>query len=247
MILPTDNPAGIGISERMRAQISGIDMAEQNITNQISMHQTSESFGQNVTNNLARMRDLAIQARGITNADDRAVLEEEFKMLQDDIVSVTSKDTALARFNDTKLFQGGSISVQSGPDAGQTTEIEFSDLQMTSNEVAGDITFGEVIDSASGLQMMDANALEALDDALDINSSSRAKNAAHERAAQERLDGLRSYGANLRSSESNIRDIDVARESVNYSKQLIQTQMNYALLAQGNNIDMSAFGLLNLF
>lgn len=246
MILPSDDPAGIGISERMRSQISGIGMASRNITNQISMHQTSESFGQTITDNLSRMRDLTIQARGVTNADDRAVMEEEFKMLQDDIVSITSKDTALAEFNDTKLFQGGSKTVQSGPDSGQTTEVEFTDLQVTSTEAAGDITFGEVIDSINGLQMMDTNALDSLDAALDVNSNSRAKNAANERAAQERLEGLRSYEANLRSAESNVRDVDIAKESTNFTKQLIQSQMNSALLAQGNQMDMSAFGLLNL-
>jgi len=244
MILPSDNPAGIGISERMRAQTSGVEMARRNITNQISMHQTSDSFGQTISNDLARMRDLAIQARGITNETDRSVLEDEFKMLQDDIASITSKDNAAGSFNDTKLFQGDNLTIQTGPDTEQTTDINLPDMQLTSTKAAGPRTFGDVINSAVGLSMMDADTLEALDGAIAVNTGSQAKNAAFQRAAQERYEGLLAYEDNLRESESKIRDVDYAKESTNLVKLLIQKQVNSALSAQGNN--MASFGSFNL-
>lgn len=238
-ILPIDDPAGVSISERMRAQISGTGMAQRNITNQISMHQTSQSFGQSISDSLARMRDLAIQANGITSASDREVLEDEFKMLQDDIARITSTDSAQGKFNGIPLFQGGTRSVQTGPDSGQTTDVEFPDLQVTSDVAAGDSTFGNSIDSVNGLQLMDGDALEVLDAAIDINSGSRARSAAYESAAQERLDGLRSYEDNLRSSESSIRDVDVARESTNLAGALIRENIGYALMVQGHNLESS--------
>ncbi len=244
MILPTDDPAGLGISERMRAQISAIDMARRNTVNQISMHQTSSGFSQSITTNLSRMKELAIQAQGVTNPEDRELLEEEFKMLQDDTAKITSKDTALGQFNGMKLFQGESTTVQVGPDAGQKIELDTSDLQITSEIAAGNRTFGSVIDSINGLQLTDADALEALDAAMDTNISSMAKNASHERVAQLRLEGLLAQEDNMRASESKIRDIDFARESVNFTQLLVQKQVNNALMAQGNAL--SSFGILNL-
>jgi len=238
-ILPSDNPAGVSISERMRSQISGTEMAQRNITNQISMHQTSQGFGQSISDSLARMRDLTIQANGITSASDREVIEDEFKMLQDDIARITSTDSAQGKFNGIPLFQGGTRSVQTGADLHQKTDVEFPDLQLTSEVATGDSTFGKVIDSLSGLQLMDGDALEVLDAAIDLNSSSRANSASYERAAQERLEGLRSYEDNLRSSESTIRDVDVARQSANLAGALIQENIGYALMAQGNNLESS--------
>ena len=243
-IRPPDNPAGLAISEMMRAQTSGVNMAQRNMTSQISMHQTAQSFGQSIGSNLTRMRDITIQAGGITNASDRQVLEEEFKMLQDDVAMITSNDSALGQFNGTKLFQGDKLSVQSGPDLGQTTDIEMSDLQITSSTSAGGISFGEVIDSVNGLQMMDSTALESLDAAIDINSGSRVSNAINERTAGLRLEGLRDFENNLQSSESSIRNVDFAKESVNIAKLLIQNKVNNALYAQGN--DLSSFGILKL-
>ena len=236
-IQPSDNPAGVAISERMRSQMSGSQMAQKNITNQISMYQTSQSYSQNISNNLNRMRDLTIQARGLTNESDKSILSDEFKDLQDDISRITSYDNAQGKYNGINLFQGDSLEVQSGPDLNQTTEVELPDLQITSQEQVGNITFGEVIDSVKGMDIMDSDAIESLDAAIELNSKSRATTAANESRAQQSIEALMSSEDNLNSSESKIRDVDIAKEQTNRSSKLIQQNINYALMTQGNNLE----------
>lgn len=235
-ILPKDAPASLAISERMRSLISGTTMAQSNISSQISMHQTAQAYGQSISNNLARMRNLSIQARGVTNKDDRDMLREEFKILQDEISRITSGDTALGKYNDIYLFQGDTIKLQTGPEQNQTKDIELPDLQVTSQVPAGDSTFGEVIDSKNGLDIMDSNAINDIKAAIDINSKSRATTATYTVVAEENLDALLASEDNSRSSESLIRDTDISKETTNKSNQLIKSDINYALLAQGNNL-----------
>jgi len=150
----TDDPAGIGISERMRAQIKGTSMARQNTDNTISLFQTADSWMQKISDNVARMKTLATEAQGITSAADKANIQTEFKSMQDEITRITSQYTSAAKFNGIYLFRGGNgdavingdkvdtsskIKVQIGADVNQTLELDLKDLQVTNTEVIGTV------------------------------------------------------------------------------------------------------------
>lgn len=153
VISNTDDPAGIGISERMRAQISGTAMARQNSENAISLVQTADAWLQKINDMVSRMKSLAIEAEGIMSSTDKANVQTEFKALQEEITRITSKYTSAAKFNGLYLFRGGSgvavvsadtvgtgtISVQIGADINQKVSLSLKDLQVTNTSVIGTV------------------------------------------------------------------------------------------------------------
>lgn len=153
-IASTDDPAGIGISEKMRAQIDGVSMARQNSDNAISLLQTADAWLQKVNDQVSRMKQLAIEANGgIMSDSDKENIQTEFGAMQDEITRITSKYTAAAKFNGIYLFRGGdgtavvsgdavttgSISVQVGSDVNQKLDLTLSNLQVTNTEVVGSV------------------------------------------------------------------------------------------------------------
>lgn len=107
VIQATDDPAGIGISERMRAQIKGVEMARFNTDNAISLVQTADSWLQKINDMLSRMKSLSIEAAGIMSETDKDNLQVEFEAMQDEITRITSKNNAAGKFNGLYLFRGG--------------------------------------------------------------------------------------------------------------------------------------------
>jgi len=147
----TDDPAGVGISERMRAQISGTAMARQNTENAVSLLQTADSWLQKVNDMVSRMKALAIEANGIMSATDKENVQTEFKAMQEEITRITSKYTSAAKFNGLYLFRGGNgvavvsndgvqtgnVSVQIGADLDQKVSLTLKNLQVTNTTVIG--------------------------------------------------------------------------------------------------------------
>lgn len=137
VIKNTDDPAGVGISERMRAQIKSTSMARQNTENGISMLQTTDSWMQKISDQLSRMKALAVEAGGIVSSADKANVQTEFSSLQSEITRITSGYTSAAKFNGLSLLRGGDgvvdmttdtvdttkkLSIQIGADINQTPE-----------------------------------------------------------------------------------------------------------------------------
>lgn len=152
----SDDPSGVGISERMRSQARNVAMARNNTDNAISLIQTADSWLQKLNDMMARMSELAIEHNdGTKTADDKANVQIEFKALQDEISRITSKNTAAAKYNGLFLFRGGNgvasvtgdtiadptgnITVQIGSDFNQTVDLELVDLQNTNTQVIGSI------------------------------------------------------------------------------------------------------------
>jgi flagellin len=149
----TDDPAGIGISERMRAQYNGVAMARQNSDNAISLLQTADAWLQKISDQVSRMKALAIEANGIMSDTDKANIQTEFKAMQEEITRITSKYTAAGKFNGLYLFRGGSgvavttkdsvesgnITVQIGADVDQEITLSLKDLQVTNTAVIGTV------------------------------------------------------------------------------------------------------------
>ncbi len=155
-IANTDDPAGVGISGRMEAQIDAVDMARQNTDNAVSLLQTADSWLETISEELSRMKELAIEAASGTVSDsDMSNIQEEFVAMQEEIERVTSKYSAAATYNGIYLFRGGdgtssatgdtvdsteSITVQVGADNGQLIDLELVDLQITNDESIGSVS-----------------------------------------------------------------------------------------------------------
>jgi flagellin len=161
----TDDPAGVGISERMRAQISGTAMSRQNTENGISLVKTADSWLQKVNDQLARMKALAIEAKGIMSTADKKNVQTEFKAMQEEVTRITSKYTSAAKFNGLYLFRGGNgiaeitndnvegvnpngaivgdgkkITIQIGADVDQTIDLSLSNLEVTNTSTIGTVS-----------------------------------------------------------------------------------------------------------
>ncbi|MDD3117910.1 MAG: flagellin [Victivallales bacterium] len=276
-ITSTDNPAGIGISERMRAQIDAVQMARQNTENATSMIQTADAWLQKIDDQLSRMKELSIEANSGSISDaDSANLEEEYKAMQDEITRITSKYTAAAKFNGLYLFRGGngvavndgdtvetgSIAIQIGADVDQKITLDLVDLSVTNTNVIGSIhtysygdgttvlgsshdavTWQSIIDS-SMTDVTSKNLTGMLDAAIDHVSSARAKMAAQQNRLEQTNSGLLAYEDNLTAAESQIRDIDMAYETTQYSKYQVLTNAANAMLAQANQLPQNVLQLL---
>ena len=156
---PSDDPAGLGISERFRSQIKNTAMAALNVENVISYIQTKDSWMQRITDMVNRMGELSIQANdGTKSTGDRANIQLEFAQLQQEIARITSHYTAAGKYNGLYLFRGatgegatgdtvrtGQLVVQVGPDSDMVISLGTTNLSIGNSSVIGSYvtyTFG---------------------------------------------------------------------------------------------------------
>ena len=149
-----DDPAGIAISERLRAQYRGSAAAANNVENKINYLQTADSWLQKIHDILGRMNELAVMANdGTKSSTDRGNLQEEFDQMQKEIQRVTSGATAAAKFNGLYLFRGGNgvavltgdgvetgfgaVQLQVGPDSNQVFKENSINLEADNFTVIG--------------------------------------------------------------------------------------------------------------
>lgn len=273
----SDNPAGVGISERMRSQARNVSAARNNVENSLSLLQTADSWMQKMNDMLARMSELSIEAGDGTKTEaDKGNIQIEFKELQTEINRITSKSTAAAKFNGLYLFRGGNgvavltgdavqtgnINVQVGPDLDQTLDLNLKNLQITNTETIGsiisydynsdnvvtsstrtDVTWSSVIDSTK-VSVSAGDVIGKLAKAIDFIANARANNGAQQNKLEQTRSGLLAYEDNLRSAESKIRDVDMAKESTQFSKYQILNQVSTAMLAQANQLPQQVLQLL---
>ena len=229
-----DDGAGVGISERMRAQARGTAMARQNVENSISALQTADSWMQRANDMLARMKELSIEAQDATMTDtDLTNINAEFTALGEEVNKVV---TDRAKFNGKNLLDGSfSAATQVGADTGQTITVKVTNL----TSVGTDVDALNVLSAGAA-----GSAMAALDTAIDTVSKTRAESG----GLQSRLDntraGLLTYEDNIRAAESKIRDIDMARESSEMMKQNILSQVGTSILAQANQQTQSVLKLV---
>ncbi|MDD3118750.1 MAG: flagellin [Victivallales bacterium] len=276
-IATTDDPAGVGISERMRAQIDSVSMARQNTDNAISMLQTADSWLQKINDQVSRMKELSVESQSGTVSDtDKENIQVEFKAMQDEITRITSKYTAAAKFNGIYLFRGGDgsadtdgdkvgtgeIAVQVGADVNQKITISLNDLQVTNTQSIGSVhtysygdgttvlgsshdsvTWSSIIDS-SKMSIGDDGVSGKLDVAIDFIANARASMGAQQNRIEQTNSGLLAYEDNLTAAESQIRDIDMAKETTEFSKYQVLTSASNAMLAQANQLPQNVLQLL---
>jgi flagellin len=229
-----DDAAGLGISERMRADIRSFTVAGRNAQDGISLAQTEEGALNEVSNMMARMRELAMQAsNGTLSTTDRLTIDTEFQALIQEIDRVATQ----TEFNGITLLDGtnATTDIQVGIDAGQTITI--------TNQDATAATLG--IDALDVTDATNANAaLTALDTAIDSVNTSRGSLGASQNRLQSSLASILNVRENLSASESRIRDVDVASESADLTRNSIMQQAATSILAQANMQPSIALSLL---
>jgi flagellin len=228
-----DDAAGLGISERMRAQIRSLQQAGRNAGDGISLAQTAEGALAEVNSNLVRMRELAVQAsNGTLNSGDRAVLDAEFQALVSEVDRV-SQQTA---FNGVFLLDGttSDLSIQVGTESGETIDLSFQDISSSTLGVATDVA-----DSTNAQA-----ALDLIDSAIDTVTSFRGDLGASQNRISSTLRSIANATENLSSAESRIRDVDVAAETADLTRNSILQQAALSVLAQANVQPQLALSLL---
>lgn len=335
-----DDAAGLAISEKMRSQIRGLEVAERNALDAISLIQTAEGALSSVHSMLQRMRELAVQASNDTNtADDRAALDQEIQQLKteitrvatstdfnktalldgtfgtkvdqnpsnttvlsvtgvanittggglkagtytiswngtDNVYELKSSNTVIGKATDLAVAGAGSITfkgwdstnskytgvslitvttngaykLNSLKDNVQITGKE-SNFQIGANEgqvvglsISDMTTTGLGIDRVTVTDHASAqSAISVINEAIRKVSEERGKLGAYQNRLEHTINNLKTAHENLTSSESRIRDTDMAMEMTNFTKNNILNQAAQAMLAQSNQLPQGILQLL---
>lgn len=237
-----DDAAGLAISEKMRGQIRGLDQASRNAQDGISLIQTAEGALNETTNILQRMRELSVQAANDTNATtDRVAIKTELIALQDEITRIA--DTT--KFNGKNLINSAAssasaLNIQVGANSGEGIKITLANMAAS---VIGVTT--ELVATISAGSAGDANNLTtAIDNALVKVSTQRAKFGAIQNRLEHTIKNVDNTSENLQAAESRVRDVDMAKEMMNYSKNNILNQAAQSMLAQANQQPQNVLNLL---
>jgi flagellin len=263
-----DDAAGLAISEKMRAQIRGLEMATKNSQDAISLIQTAEGALNETHAILQRMRELAVQSANDTNTDnDRVAIQQEIEQLRAELDRISDA----TEFNTKKLVTGeyaeSGLNFQIGANEGQIVNMKM--LEMTANALGiGTMDVEEPVRDDLGNVMLDESgnvvtkkvsgktvsvatatdaqvAIEAINNAIEKVSKERARYGAMQNRLEHTINNLRVSAENLQAAESRIRDADMASEIVEFSKNKIISQSGTAMLAQANAAPQGILQLLN--
>ena len=231
-----DDAAGLAISEKMRGQIRGLDQGARNGQDAISLIQTAEGALNETHSILQRMRELSVQSATATNTTaDRAALQTEFGKMNEEITRIGTQ----TEFNTKPLLSGAStttaLKFQIGANADQTI-----DLQIANMTAKGLGTSGATVATASGAQ----TAITTINSAIEKVSTERANLGSVQNRLEHTINNLNTSSENLQASESRIRDVDMAKEMMNFSKNNILQQAAQAMLAQANQQPQGVLQLL---
>ena len=236
-----DDAAGLSISEKMRGQIRGLNQASSNAEDGQNLIQTAEGALGEIHSVIQRMRELVVQASNDTNVSaDRTAIGLELQALSSEIDRIASQ----TEFNTMKLLSGGFSNkvLQVGANASQT--IKFSISGMTSAKLG--ITVAAIANNVKGKVAGSAISplISTVNKALSIVSQQRSKLGALQNRLDHTIDNADNMAENLQSSESKIRDVNMADEMVTYSAKSILQQAGQSMLAQANQATQGVLSLL---
>ncbi|MCH8551933.1 MAG: flagellin-like protein [Natronospirillum sp.] len=217
-----DDAAGSAIVGRLGSRIDGTAVAERNIGDGLSLLQTRSGVASGITEQMQRMREISVQAgNGILNQQDREALNREFTALRD-TVTQTLND---AQFNGRALFDGEPRRLQTGPDAGQTTELAANDLPARLEEAG-----------FSGLTLANptADTLASLDEALSLISESQTADGASANRLLRQADNLSQSRIDASQARSRIADTDFAELASSLAQTEVRDQARLLMQSQAN-------------
>ena len=236
-----DDAAGLSISEKMRGQIRGLNQASTNAQDGQSLIQTAEGALGEIHSVIQRMRELVVQASNDTNVSaDRTAIGLELQALSSEIDRIASQ----TEFNTMKLLSGGFSNkvLQVGANATQT--IRFSISAMSSKALG--VTVSAIAANVKGKTVGSAISplISTVNKALSLVSQQRSKLGALQNRLDHTIANADNMAENLQSSESKIRDVDMAKEMVTYSAKSILQQAGQSMLAQANQATQGVLSLL---
>ena len=226
-----DDAAGLAISEKMRSQISSLEAAKRNVQDGISLVQTAEGAMDEIHAMLHRLRELTVQAaNGIYTDMDKDNIKAEGDQLLEQIEEIATK----ANFNGVNLLDGsaaGGIDIQAGISQGDVITIDEVDVTLATLNI-------------DGLDVTDPASLELLDDATNDVSKSRALLGAAQNRMEHTMNNITAMHENLTASESRIRDVDMATEMAEFSKNQALMQAGVSIASQANQKNQMIMNLL---
>jgi flagellin len=233
----SDDAAGLAISEKMRGQIKGLAQAQRNAQDGVSLVQTGEGALNEVHSMLQRVRELRVQYGNDTlNTTDKTAIRDEVKQLATEITDIRTN----TKFNGTELLkQTGTVELQVGANDDEQITISTADLN-------GGTGMAEVVASATTTDDAGFTALtlQDIDNAIAEVATTRATFGAVQNRLDHRIANLASYQENLVAAESRIRDVDMAKEMVEFTKSQILQQAGTSMLSQANQAPQSVLSLL---
>ena len=245
-----DDASGLAVSEKMRSQIRGLNQASANAQNGISFIQVAEAFLQETTDVIQRIRELSIQSsNGIYSAEDRLYIQVEVSQLIAEVDRIASH----AQFNGMNMLTG-----RFAQETGENTVTASMWFHIGANmDQRTRAYIGTMTAKALGVRNIGdesimnidtpekANrAIGTLDEAIKKINKQRADLGAYQNRLELTVVGINIAAENLQASESRIRDVDMAKEMVDYTKNQILTQSGTAMLAQANQATQSVMTLL---
>ena len=230
-----DDAAGLAVSEKMRAQIRGMEQAERNVQDGISMVQTAEGALEEAGNIAQRMRELGVQAGNDTlSNEDKSKVKEELLQLQDEMKKISEE----TKFNGKQLLNAaGTFTIQAGANS-ETRTVKTADLSSIAKNIG--LTSSTNISSSSDAQSF----VTKVDDALKAINAARSDLGAMQNRLEYTANNLTTSTENLTAAESRIRDVDVAKEMVTLSKLNILNQASQAMVSQAKQQPESVSQLL---
>ena len=236
-----DDAAGSAISQRMAAQVNGMNVAVRNANDGISLAQTADSALASVTDNLQRMRELAVQGLNATNnSSDKDSLNQEFTQLAAEVTRVIGGTT----FNGTAILAtgAGTLSFQVGAN---TTANDT--VSITTTNLSADVSVTNVTSATIGCNVANATldtVVNNIDAAINDINSQRAVYGASQNRFQAVVSNLQSAVVNQSAAKSRITDADFAAETANLSRAQILQQAGTAMVAQANQLPQGVLKLL---
>jgi flagellin len=257
-----DDAAGLAISEKMRGQIRGLEMASKNSQDGISLIQTAEGALNETHSILQRMRELAVQSSNDTNTDsDRAELQKEVDELAKEVTRIANT----TEFNTKKLLNGAansssgvtladSLTFHIGANENQNINLDILAMDAASLGVAGTSGANAAATGSSAAVTIDGidistksaanSAITDIQTAIEDVSAERSKLGAYQNRLEHTINNLGTSAENLTAAESRIRDVDMAKEMMEFTKNNILSQAAQAMLAQSNQQPQGVLQLL---
>ncbi|WP_295780066.1 flagellin [uncultured Microbacterium sp.] len=243
-----DDAAGLAISEGLRSQVNGLNVAARNAQDGISVIQTAEGGLTQVHSILQRVRDLAVQAgNDSNNTDSRAAVSAEVTQLVDELERIS--DTT--NFNGIKLLDGsagtggdGKLSFQIGADGSASSQIAVDLAPANIKELATNLRTAIVTTDGFASPAAAAATITTVDTAIKSVSSARAELGAVQNRFESTINSLQVSAENLSAAKSRIVDTDMAKEMVKYTASNILQQAGTAMLAQANQSGQGVLQLL---
>lgn len=264
-----DDAAGLAISEKMRGQIRGLDMATKNAQDSVSLIQTAEGALNETHSILQRMRELSVQSANDTNvSSDRAALQLEINSLAKEITRISTDTefntqklldgsfgkqvTSGATFDINKATDAGGKVFHIGANSGQSINLSVGNMSATAlgvnaldtkaTELKGTDKIGAGINIST--QTSADNSISIIDKALNRVSETRASLGAVQNRLEHTINNLGATSENLTAAESRIRDTDMAKEMMGFTKNNILMQAAQSMLAQANQQPQGVLQLL---